>query len=100
MVLDALVVHGTLSDVLWAFESYVYHTFDPIPSTFEVLFPYLNPITFFVWVFGLLSPVLTSLAFTTKMGSQIAILAILLSVVLVVFPPRNWQFPSGTNLHI
>jgi hypothetical protein len=90
MILDAVFFQTRFEGVCWALEWNSSRTLAPRPDTFELLFPYVNPIALLVSIIGILSPIISWLFLTKRINFRIGFLIIvLISFVLVLAPGIN-----------
>lgn len=87
MVLDAVFFHSKFGCVCWAIEWNSTSSLAPTQDTFELLFPYINPVTLLVLIIGFLSLIASWLVLTNRLSFRKGLLIIVLSTVLLVLTP-------------
>jgi hypothetical protein len=87
MILDAVFSQTRYEGVCWALEWNSSRTLAPHPDTFELLFPYINPIALLVSIAGILSPIILWLFLTKRISFRLGILIIIVCSFLLVLAP-------------
>lgn len=87
MILDAVFLQSRFGCVCWAIEWNSSRAMVSIPDTFELLFPYINPVTLLVWIIGTLSPIISWLFLTNRISFRKGLLIVVLSTFLLVLTP-------------
>jgi hypothetical protein len=88
MILDAVQLQTKFIGVCWALEWNTSRTLAPPHDTFELLFPYISPITLLVSIIGALSPIISCLVLTKRVSFRMGLLIIVLSSFLLVLTPE------------
>ena len=88
MVLDAVFYQTRFIGVGWALEWNSSSTLAPHPDTFELLFPYVNPIALLVLIAGTLSLIISWLVLAKRISFRSGLLIIVLSSFLLVLAPN------------
>ncbi len=86
-ILDTVFIQTRFVGTCWAIEWNRPTYLAPQWDTFELLFPYISPVTLLVSIIGTLSPIISWLVLTNRISFRKGLLIIVLSAFLLVLTP-------------
>jgi hypothetical protein len=87
IILDGVFIQSKFGCVCWVIEWNNSIALAPTLDNFELLFPYINPVTLLVCIIGILSLIISWLVLTNRISFRKGLLIVLLCTFLLVLTP-------------